>query len=60
MFKSKFLSKLSVTALMCTALTILVSCNPEAFLDRSVDETRGAGLLGSEARVKNYGQNLEG
>ncbi|MAZ00216.1 MAG: hypothetical protein CMH32_06760 [Micavibrio sp.] len=25
-----------------------------------MDETRGAGLLGSEARVKNYGQNLEG
>jgi hypothetical protein len=45
-------------AVSCGAL--LVSCNPEAFLDRSVDETRGAGLLGAEARVKNYGQNLEG
>ena len=60
MFKSKFLSKLSVMSLMCTALALLVSCNPEAFLDRSVDETHGAGLLGAEARVKNYGQNLEG
>jgi hypothetical protein len=50
--------KTIILALGCGAL--LVSCNPEAFLDRSVDETRGAGLLGAEARVKNYGQNLEG
>ena len=50
--------KTIILALGCG--TLLVSCNPEAFLDRSVDETRGAGLLGAEARVKNYGQNLEG